>query len=146
MRGYFGIVVKNLKTPANLGTLLRSAYNFEAAFIGIIGERYKHQPSDTLKAHRHIPLFHYDTDEEFLKSIPFSCQLIGIEITEASKPLERFVHPQRAVYLLGPEDGSLPEKLLAKCQSILKINTSQCLNVAVAGSIVMYDRQQKETK
>ena len=36
--------------------------------------------------------------------------------------------------------GSLSPELVARCQHVLKIPTSFCVNVAVAGAIVMYDR------
>jgi tRNA C32,U32 (ribose-2'-O)-methylase TrmJ len=42
--------------------------------------------------------------------------------------------------VLGPERGSLSEALLARCDFTVKIPTSFCVNVAMAGAIVMYDR------
>ncbi|KKN34537.1 hypothetical protein LCGC14_0792870, partial [marine sediment metagenome] len=35
---------------------------------------------------------------------------------------------------------------LQKCHKVVQIDTPQCLNVAVAGSIVMFDRQGKQRK
>ncbi len=142
MRGYFGIGVENIKTKVNLGTLWRSAYNFNADFIFVIGHRYKRQSSDTVKAWRHIPLYQYDNVEHFLMSRPYDCKLIGIEITDRAKDLRTFCHPERAIYILGAEDGSLTFQ--DKCQDIVKIPTNRCLNVSVAGSIIMYDRVCKE--
>ena len=141
-RGYFGIGIENSKTKENLGTLWRSAYNLGADFIFVIGKRYKKQCSDTVKAYRHIPLYQFDSMEHFLKSRPYDCQLIGIEITEEAKDIRNFSHPERAIYVLGPEDGNL--SCLKECQSVIKIPSYRCLNVAVAGSIIMYDRILKE--
>ena len=42
--------------------------------------------------------------------------------------------------MLGPEQGSLSENLLARCDYVVRIPTSFCVNVAMAGAIVMYDR------
>ncbi|MFV0296178.1 MAG: TrmH family RNA methyltransferase [Hyphomicrobiaceae bacterium] len=42
--------------------------------------------------------------------------------------------------MLGPEKGSLSPELLAKCDVTIKIPTRFCVNVAMAGAIVMYDR------
>lgn len=143
-RGYFGIGVENLKTKSNLGTLWRSAYNFGASFIFVIGNRYKRQCSDTVKAYRSIPLYEYINSEHFLNSRPLDCMLIGVEINERSRNITGYCHFERAIYLLGPEDGSLSPRLVDKCHSIVEIPSKQCLNVATAGSIIMYDRIAKE--
>ena len=141
MRGYFGIGVQNLKTEINLGTLFRSAYCMGASFVFVIGRRYKKQSSDTTCSYRHIPLFQYESSEHFLKSIPYDCPLIGVELTDTSENIYSFVHPERAVYCLGAEDGSLT--FLNRCVRVIQIPSKHCLNVAVAGSIVMYDRNLK---
>jgi len=142
-RGYYGIGIYQGKTTANLGTLWRSAQNFSASFIFTIGKRYKKQTSDTTKAFRHIPLYSYDTINDFLKSRPYDCQLIGIEQSERSVDVAKFTHPERAIYLLGAEDTGLPESVQSLCQSIIHIKSPMFLNVAVAGSIIMYDRISK---
>jgi tRNA (guanosine-2'-O-)-methyltransferase len=141
-RGYFGIGIENNKTPANLGTLWRSAFNFEAAFLFTIHRRYPKQASDTVKAWRHVPLYTHDTFEAFESALPMDCELIGVELHERAKPLAQFVHPERAVYLLGAEDTGLSEAALKRCHRIVQIESRLCLNVAVAGSIVMWHRKQ----
>ena len=42
--------------------------------------------------------------------------------------------------MLGPEQGSLSPELLARCDHVVRIPTSFCINLAMAGAIVMYDR------
>jgi tRNA G18 (ribose-2'-O)-methylase SpoU len=142
-RGYYGIGIYQGKTKENLGTLWRSAQNFGASFIFTIGKRYKLQSSDTTKTFKHIPLYNYDTLNDFLNSRPYDCKLIGIEQSDRSHDLKTFVHPERAIYLLGAEDDGLPDSLQNICQEIIHINSPMCLNVAVAGSIIMYDRLNK---
>lgn len=144
-RGYFGIGIENTKTKANIGTLWRSAYGLGAAFIFVIGNRYKKQASDTVKAMRHIPMYHYDTFEQFYENMPKDCLLIGIELHSRARELSTYGHPERAIYLLGAEDSGLSKKALEKCHSLIQFKSNYCLNVAVAGSIVMYDRQTKLT-
>ena len=126
-----------------MGTLWRSAYCFDADFIFTIGKRYKKQASDTVQAHRHIPLWHFDTFEDFRKHIPYDCQLVGVELCDGAKQLETFVHPERAIYILGQEDGSLPTAITEICQHLVKFTSRYCLNVASAGTVVLYDRQTK---
>lgn len=140
MSGYFGIGIFNAKKATNLGTLWRSAHNFGAAFIFTIGRRYKEQASDTTKAWRSVPCYGYLTFDEFSSQRPKDCMLIGVEQSEYSRELSSFAHPKRAIYLLGAEDTGLPLRIQAECNAIVHINTPMCLNVATAGSIVMYAR------
>jgi len=141
-RGYYGIGIYNTKTAYNVGTLWRSAMIFGAAFMFTIGKRYKKQVSDTINAIKHIPLFDYDDFSHFTKSRPYDCMLVGVEQSDSSTDIVEFTHPERAIYLLGAEDGGLPAEVMKKCQSIVHINTPMCLNVAVAGSIVMHERKK----
>lgn len=142
-RGYFGIGIERGKAEANVGTLWRSAYSLGAAFIFTIGKRYPKQASDVTATWRHIPLLEYTDVADFRAHIPFDCQTIGVELTDEAQALETFSHPQRAIYVLGPEDGSLSKDVLALCQHVVRFQSRYCLNVAAAGTVVMYDRQTK---
>ena len=143
-RGYCGIGIVNAKKEVNIGTLWRSAYCLGAEFVFTIGARYHHQCSDTMKVYRHIPYWRFEDMADFREHIPYDCQLVGIEILSDAMPLKRFCHPERAVYLLGPEDGTLPRDVLELCQHIVRFTSKHCVNVSVAGSIVLYDRASKE--
>jgi tRNA G18 (ribose-2'-O)-methylase SpoU len=138
MRGYFGIGIENTKNKANIGTLYRSALAFGADYIFTVGKRYEEQCSDTAKAWRHIPLFHFRELEDL--KLPYGCRLVGIEIDPNAYMLPDFIHPERACYLLGAEDRGLSKKAIDMCHMLVRIPSNQCLNVSVAGSIVMYDR------
>ena len=142
-RGFFGIGIQNTKTEQNIGTLWRSASIMGASFIFTIGKRYKKQSSDTMASWKHIPLYNYDTFEDFYKSIPYDCQLIGIELDDKSIPVNEFKHPERCIYLLGAEDIGLSKDAINKCHKIVQLPGYYCMNVAVAGSIIMYDRTIK---
>jgi len=142
-RGFFGIGIQNTKTEQNIGTLWRSANIMGASFIFTIGKRYKKQASDTMATYRHIPLYHYDTFDSFYNSIPYDCRLVAVELDENSVPISKFIHPERAVYLLGAEDSGITKEALLKSHSIVQLPGERCLNVAVAGSIVMFDRISK---
>lgn len=143
MRGYFGIGIENTKTKANIGTLWRSAYSLGASFIFVIGQRYKKQASDTVKAMKHIPMYHHDTFDKFYENLPKDCRLVGVDNVEGARMLDGYGHIERCVYLLGAEDLGLSKKALNKCHGLIQFESKLCLNVAVAGSIVMYDRQMK---
>lgn len=137
---FFGIGILNGKTPENLGTLWRTAQNMGANFIFTIGNRYQKQSCDTHHAVKAIPYFHYDNFEDFYKHLPKGARLVGVELTENAQNLETFEHPRRCVYLLGAEDHGLSKVALEHAHFVIKFNSTNSLNVAVAGSIVMYDR------
>lgn len=140
-RGYFGIGICYAKKEANIGTLMRSAYCFGANFIFTVGRRYTRQASDTVHCAKWLPCYHYENIAELRDKMPQDCMLIGIEQSDKSLDLGNYAHADRAVYLLGAEDHGLPEKDIAVCDEVIQIpGTSRCLNVSVAGSIVLYDR------
>jgi len=143
-RGYFAIGMYQPKTETNLGTLWRSAHNFGADFIFTIGNRYKKMNSDTTKAERHIPLYNYTDWNDFVNHLPVDSNMVFVEQATGARNLKNINHPERAIYILGAEDMGIPEELMGGYQKVF-IDTPMCLNVAVAGSIVMYDRQSKNS-
>lgn len=143
-RGYFGIGIYHGKTEENIGTLWRSASILGADFIFTIGRRYKHQSSDTMKTPRHIPLYNYASYDDFFAHVPYNCPVVAVELADNSIPLENYVHPERCIYLLGAEDHGLPDGILNRCRETVQLIGDYCMNVATAGSIVMYDRAIKE--
>jgi len=143
---YFGIGIENSKTFYNIGLLWRGAENLGAGFIFTLGRRYKKDPSDVYRTYQRVPLFHYEDAEDLLKHIPHGCRIIGVENSAGSLDLKSYNHLDRAVYLLGAEDNGLTKKAVSICHEVVKIPCMKgCYNVAVAGSIVMYDRLIKKS-
>ena len=137
MRGYFGIAFYEPKFIVNIGTAVRSAKCFGASFIAVIGGRYKHEATDAMRADRHFPIFEYKTMQDFFDNGPINCEIVSVEID--GKPIETYSHPERAIYLFGGEDKTLP---IIQGDRI-RIDTDRCLNMSVSASIVMYDRNLK---
>jgi|SRR3990167_925275 len=143
-RGYFGIGIEYSKKEVNIGTLWRTAHAFGASFIFTIGRRYTQQASDTCKTPKHVPLYHYATIEEFKAARPVDTMIVGIELDDNTIVLPSFSHPERAIYVLGAEDYGLSKEMKQLCNMIVAIPEAKfCLNVATAGSIVIYDRIAK---
>lgn len=133
-RGYFGLAFYEPKFEENIGMAIRSAKCFNADFIAIIGKRYKKQVTNTTLTERHIPLYEYRNLEDFLDHIPFGCEIVGIEID--GRNIKGYIHPERAVYILGGEDRMLPSEIKQR----IKIDTQHCLNMSVAASIILFHR------
>lgn len=139
-KGYFAIGAERMSKSLNLGNLMRSAHAFGASFTFTVGATYQalEARADTSKGQWHLPHYNWRSLDEL--ALPQGCKLVGIELIDAAIDLPSFRHPLRAAYVLGPEMGSLSPPLLERCDYVVKIPTSFCVNVAMAGAIVMYDR------
>lgn len=139
-RGYFAIGAERMSKSLNLGNLMRSAHAFGASFTFTVGATYQalEARADTSKGRWHLPHYNWNSVDEM--ALPEGCKLVGIELIEGAIDLPSFRHPMRAAYVLGPEQGSLSQELLSRCSYVVRIPTSFCVNVAMAGAIVMYDR------
>ena len=141
MRGYYGIGVEHISKPMNVGNLFRSAHAFGADFVFAIApavDLSAIQKSDTSQTAKHLPLYEFATPKEL--KLPRGCQLVGVELLDDAAELPSFTHPERAAYILGPEKGSLSPEVTAQCDHVVKIPTKFCVNVGIAGAILMYDR------
>lgn len=146
MRGYFAIGIYHPKKSVNCGTLWRSANAMGASAIFTISPRFNEnftdQCTDTMKSWRHMPYLRFKNTQDLRESWPYA-DFIGVEMHESATPVKDFIHPERGVYILGAEDSGLPDKVLDLCRYKVYIPSSRCLNVAVAGSIILYDRTTK---
>lgn len=144
-RGYFAVGIHRPKRDVNVGGLWRSATLYGAAFVFTVGARYDRQAADTPKTPLHTPLHHYADVDDLVQHLPWSCPLVGVELDVRATGLTEYVHPQRAVYLLGAEDNGLPQKVMDRCHDLVVIPTVRDFshNVASAGSIVLHDRHIK---
>ncbi len=139
-RGYFAIGAERISKQLNVGNMVRSAHAFGASFVFTVGADYSaHEArSDTSKATLHVPLYQWETADDMV--LPKGCRLVGVELIEDAVDLPSFRHPLQAAYILGPERGELSPDILARCDYVVKIPTAFCINVAMAGAIIMYDR------
>lgn len=134
-----------MKTSENYGTLFRSAQIMGAKFVFLIGCRFKKQATDTCKSYNNIPTYRFECFDEFYKNgIPYGAELVGVELSPISTKIEYFHHPKKSIYLLGAEDYGISDNILSKCHHVIQLPGDYSLNVSVAGSIVMYDRIQKQ--
>jgi tRNA G18 (ribose-2'-O)-methylase SpoU len=139
-RGYFGIGAEGISKPLNLGGLVRSAHAFGASFVFLVDpERAAREIlTDTSKAELGLPVYDYPDAQSL--ALPRGCRLVGCELVDEAVPLPSFHHPLSAAYVFGPERGSLSAAMLARCDHLVRIPTGFCINLAVAGAVVMYDR------
>ena len=135
-----GICLYSPKNIENWGSILRVAYNFNVDFVCTIKARYTRQSRDTINFKYQKPIFRFDSTDQFLDHYPKECGLVNVEILPQSLSLESFSHFKNAIYVFGPENGSIP-KDLTESRTCIKINSNQCLNQAMCAGIVMFHRQ-----
>jgi len=140
-RGYFGIAFYEPKFELNIGTAIRNAHCFGADFVAVIGKRYKRQASDTSATERHVPIYEYADLNDFLSHIPIKCEIVSVEVD--GRDIKNFIHPERAVYLMGGEDKTLP---IIENSIRVRFPTDYCVNMAVASALILYDRKMKGDK
>ena len=141
MRGYFGVGVERISKSMNAGAIFRTAHAFGASFVFTVAAQYKRQAgtlADTSNALEHLPFYQFPAIDEML--LPDGCRMVGVELTDDAIDLPSFRHPSQCAYVLGPERGNLSDEMVDKCEFVLKIPTSFCINVSLAAGLVMYDR------
>jgi tRNA G18 (ribose-2'-O)-methylase SpoU len=91
-----------------------------------------------------IPVKEYKTLLDFsMDTVKDDYEWVCIEM--GGTPLDEFVHPPRALYILGSEDNGVSSMLRSACKHVIELPAvrSESFNVAVAGTMVMYDRYVK---
>jgi len=106
------------------------------------GDRYRNAPPDTMKAWKHLPLIH-TSDLRLL--LPHNCVPVAVDIIDGARPLMKYIHPESAFYVFGPEDGTLGKEILSWCRDVIYVPTAFCMNLAAAVNVVLYDRLCKQT-
>jgi tRNA(Leu) C34 or U34 (ribose-2'-O)-methylase TrmL len=140
------LAIINPKSPQNMGSILRAAGCYQAQSIRYTGERYaraKAFQTDTKNVHLNIKVSHVDevinaiTDENLSK--------VAVELVEGATPLPNFVHPEDALYIFGPEDGSIEQEVVDQCDHVVYVPTVGCMNLAATVNVLLYDRLAKTT-
>ena len=142
------IALINPKTAANVGMIIRlaSCYGFKQVWwsgerVSLDIERRGRIPrEERMKGYRDVQMIQHD---RFFDQFPADATPVAIEVRENSENLLEFEHPENAVYVFGPEDGSIPRATLQLCHRFVVIPTRHCLNLATAVATVIYDRQIK---
>jgi tRNA G18 (ribose-2'-O)-methylase SpoU len=131
---------------ANLGTLLRTCDAVGACMAVPDTAHYRKALAhgDTLGSHRRpcIHLVRGDKDRWIERQRAAGWQIIVVELADGAIALPRLqVAQQRTVVLLGHERYGVPDEqveLADTCVEIPMVGQGASLNVAVAGSLVLY--------
>lgn len=133
----------NPKSPENVGSVMRAAGCYQADGVKYTGQRYERAvklATDTKSARHTIPLIGVDS---LLDDLPSETKIVCVELAEGATPLPQFQHPKKAIYIFGPEDGSINQKIANKADHVVYVPTVGCMNLAATVNVLLYDRLAK---
>jgi tRNA(Leu) C34 or U34 (ribose-2'-O)-methylase TrmL len=144
-RAIIGLI--NPKSPENVAAVLRAAGNFRADAVCYTGKRYplalQRNPDMAdlrRRVGRDMPLS--GTDDLF-ELAHGDMKIVCVELAENALALPAFHHPHEALYIFGPEDGTIDQPTIDRADAVVYIPTAGCLNLAAAVTVLLYDRASK---
>jgi tRNA(Leu) C34 or U34 (ribose-2'-O)-methylase TrmL len=136
----------NPKSPTNVGAVMRAAGCYQADAVFYTGVRYLRAASfntDTKNIVHQIPLTGVLS---LLECIPEETTVVCVELVEGATPLPEYPHPERAFYIFGPEDGTIPQEVIDRADDVVYVPTIGCMNLAATVNVLLYDRLAKSSQ
>ena len=148
------IGLTNPKSPSNVGAVMRAAGCYNVDKVLYTGKRYAQAAkfngsklnTDTKKARDIIPLLAidgFDNIKEQLANLPKATKIICVDLVEGATPLPHFQHPEQALYIFGPEDGTISQAVINNADDVVYVPTVGCMNLAASVNVLLYDRLAK---
>lgn len=145
---YIGLI--NPKSPENVDSVLRASANYRADKVFYTGRRYdtaiKYNPKTvnmSRKIGKNIPLSRVQCLTDMQTS---DMKIVCVELAENAIPLPEYQHPENALYIFGPEDGSIDQEIITKADDVVYIPTVGCMNLSASVNVLLYDRLSKATE
>jgi len=148
------IGLTNPKSPSNVGAVMRAAGCYCVDQVLYTGQRYanaakyhgtKHN-TDTKNARDKIPLKasdDFENSESLRAFLPNKTKVICVDLVEGATPLPHFQHPDQAIYIFGPEDGTIGQTVIDQADDVVYVPTVGCMNLAASVNVLLYDRLAK---
>jgi tRNA G18 (ribose-2'-O)-methylase SpoU len=138
----FAIAAWNISKEYNVGSLVRTAHATAATEVLLVGERdWNVEAART--AELYTTVRHLDGADAFRSHLAAGgWRLVAVELHPRAVSLFEASYPERPCFLVGAELGGIPEELIAEAAVVVQIpqwGLVPSLNLAVAGSIVVYD-------
>jgi tRNA(Leu) C34 or U34 (ribose-2'-O)-methylase TrmL len=150
-----GVLLIDPKYPHNVGAAWRACAVWGAHTLRWTGNRvedprdwpkgYRLPREERMKAYAKVSGAQTEApDDPLLPFVGAGLTPVAVELRDDAENLVDFVHPERAVYVFGPEDGSVGKGIFAACHRFVRIPSDGCLNLAAAVNVVLYDRHLQE--
>lgn len=141
------VLLQDPKYPHNVGAIVRASSCFGIGQVVFSGNRVLLELSqgarlpreERMKGYRSVDLVSYDYPFDLYSDAVFVC----VELSQGVMPITTYSHPENAVYVFGPEDGSVSQAWRRHCFQFIWIPSRHALNLAAAVYITLYDRMLK---
>ncbi|RDH84021.1 MAG: 23S rRNA methyltransferase [endosymbiont of Galathealinum brachiosum] len=137
----------NPKSPDNVNSVRRAAGNYRVDAIFHTGSRYLRalrKNPDTPNINRSVSLnIPVKGVEDLIDQVSEGMQVVCVEFAEGATPLPSYQHPERALYIFGPEDGNISQKIIDRADAVVYVPTVGCMNLAATVNVLLYDRLTK---
>ncbi len=141
-----GLILINPKYVHNVAAAIRAASCFGIYQLVWTGDRVdldgleRLPREERMKGYRDVK---WHRSERPFDSVANDVVPVCVELLENSEPLTTFIHPDKAVYMFGPEDGGVPQVMRRLCHRFVHIQAAHCLNLSAAINVVLHDRKVK---
>jgi len=136
------IAAWNITKEHNVGSLVRTAHAAAAAEVILVGERdWNVEAAKTSELYTTVTqLADIGAFRKHLESRRWN--LVAVELDHRAVNVFDAAYPERPCFLLGAELAGVPGELLDEAELVVQIpqwGLVPSLNLAIAGSIVLYD-------
>ncbi|MEB3827895.1 TrmH family RNA methyltransferase [Phormidium sp. CCY1219] len=137
------ILMYDPRDPFNVGAAVRAASCFGVSQVWITGQRCAKSiwaqnriPREEMKGFADVDIILEARPLDYFENaVP-----VAVELLPACENLLVFEHPENAIYLFGPEDGSVPQSVRHIYHRRVFIPTRHCTNLEAAIYLLLYDR------
>lgn len=148
---FVSIGLINPKSASNVGAVMRAAGCYQANQVLYSGHRYDRavkMSTDTKKVRTSIPLINVESLESgtLMDAVDSDTKIVCVDLIEGATPLPVFHHPEKALYIFGPEDGTIDQALVDRADFVVFVPTIGCMNLAASVNVLLYDRLAKSTR
>ncbi len=144
MSGQAAIGLINPKSPDNVGSVLRAAGCYGVDTIYYTGTRFARAAKYQLDTRQRSETIALTAVTSLLAQRPPGWQLVCVELAEGATALPVFRHPEQALYVFGPEDGSIDQAIIDAADAVVYVPTIGCMNLAATVNVLLYDRLAKQ--
>lgn len=142
-RSMLEVAIENVEHDFNIGTIVRSANNFNAAKVHIIGKK-KYNRRGAMCTDKYLEIVHWpDIESFYTDQVKRGREVVAIENNDSRvRPLGRKKFVQNTTLLFGSEGAGLTDAALARAQDVREIEnfgSTRSVNVGVAAGIAMYE-------
>jgi len=136
----------NPKSPENVGSVLRAAGCYGVSTIYYTGTRFARAAKYQLDTKQRSDTIALTGVSSLLAQRQPGQALVCVELAEGATPLPAFQHPAQALYVFGPEDGSIDQSLIDAADAVVYVPTIGCMNLAATVNVLLYDRLAKQQR